>query len=285
MTLKKKIAASYIRAKFSVLASLSKSKAAEKAFELFTTPQYRNRKKLPHIFEKAEKLEFEFEGSRVKGYRFNHPAREKILITHGYESTVLNFDRYIQPLIKKGYEVLAFDAPAHGHSSGTRINVLIYKQLLQKINRSFGPFKGFMGHSLGGLALSLFLEETPHDASTQLVLIAPATETTTAIDNYFRFLKLDEGVRKEFDDLIFRSAHKKPEWFSVSRAADNIKARVLFLQDKQDEMTPYSDVEPIIKKKYSNFNFIISEGLGHRRIYRDSNSVKHIINFFDDQQQ
>jgi pimeloyl-ACP methyl ester carboxylesterase len=188
-------------------------------------------------------------------------------------------------LIKKGYEVLAFDAPAHGHSSGNRINVLLYKKMLQYINRHYGPFHGYMGHSLGGLALSLFLEETEHDASTQLVLIAPATETTTAIDNYFNFLKLDNGVRKEFDELVTLKASQKPEWISVSRAAQNIKARTLFLQDKEDELTPYSDVVPIIRKNYPHIKFIISKGLGHSRIYRDANSFKAIIDFFDDQSE
>ena len=285
MSIAKKISIKYIRARFRVLSALSKPKAAEKAFELFCTPQYRNKKSLTGIFQKAEKLNFDFEGNLIKGYRFNHPSRAKILITHGFESTVLNFDKYVQPLINKGYEVLAFDAPAHGHSSGKRINVLMYKNMLQYINRHFGPFHGYMGHSLGGLALSLFLEETEHDSSTQLVLIAPATETTTAIDNYFKFLQLDEGVRKEFDQLVTMKANKKPEWISISHAAKNIKARVLFLQDKEDELTPYSDVVPIIQKNYPNIKFIISKGLGHSQIYRDGHNLKTIVDFFDDQPQ
>lgn len=283
MSIGKKIAIKYIRARFKVLSALSRVKAAEKAFDLFCTPQYRNKKSLPPIFQKAEKINFDFEGNRIKGYRFNHPSKAKILITHGFESTVLNFDKYVQPLVKKGYEVLAFDAPAHGHSSGKKINVLMYKQMLQYINRHYGPFHGYMGHSLGGLALSLFLEETEHDASTQLVLIAPATETTTAIDNYFTFLQLDDGVRKEFDKLVTLKANRPPDQISISHAAKKIKARVLFMQDKEDELTPYTDVVPIIRKNYPHFKFVISKGLGHSKIYRDVHSLKTIIDFFDDQ--
>jgi hypothetical protein len=44
-------------------------------------------------------------------------------------------------------------------------------------------------------------------------------------------------------------------------------------------MTPLSDVKPIMDKNYPNFHFIISEGLGHRRIYRDNKSLKAIIDF------
>ena len=279
MGLVKRLAIKYVRTKFRVLSSVSKKKAAEKAFQLFCTPQSRNEKALPPVFEKAEKLHFSFEGNTIKGYRWNHLSEKKILILHGFESSVINFDRYIKPLIKKGYEVLAFDAPAHGRSSGKSINLLMYKNLVHQIYKSYGPIQSFMAHSFGGLAVSLFLEETKHDETYKLVLIAPVTETKTAADNFFKFLKLDEEVRSEFDDLIAQISGHKPEWFSVARAASHIKAQVLFLQDTQDDMTPISDVKPIMDKNYPNFHFIISEGLGHRRIYKDSNSINAIIDF------
>lgn len=279
MSLSKRFAIKYIRTKLGLLSALSKRKAAEKAFQFFCTPQYRNKKKPTPIFEKAENLNFHFKGSFVQGYRWNHPADKKVLILHGFESGIVNFDRYIKPLIEKGYEVLGFDAPAHGRSSGKMINVLIYKNLIHHIYNTYGPIHSYIAHSMGGLAVSLFLEETKHDKSCRLVLIAPATETSTAADNLFAFFKLDGEVRKEFDKLIAEKSEHPAAWFSVARAARNIKAQVLFLQDKEDDMTPFSDVIPIIEKKYSNFKFIISQGLGHRRIYRDSKSFKEIMDF------
>jgi hypothetical protein len=65
----------------------------------------------------------------------------------------------------------------------------------------------------------------------------------------------------------------------VSRACEHIKAQVLFLQDKQDLLTPLSDVEPIIEKAYPNFKFVISEGLGHRKIYKDKRTLQVISDF------
>jgi hypothetical protein len=280
MSLSQRLVINYFRAKFALLSSISKRKAAERAFKLFCTPKYRNRKKLPRIFEQAEKLHFSFHKNRITGYRWNYPSENKLLILHGFESSVINFDRYIKPLIKKGYEVLAFDAPAHGRSSGKQINVVLYKEFILYINKHFGPVNSFMAHSLGGLALGMALEEIKHDESCKVALIAPATETTTAIDSFFKFLKLDEGVRKEFDALIKSISGQPPEWYSVARAAHNIKAKVLWLQDEDDHMTPLRDVEPIMKQNLPGFNFKISKGLGHRRIYRDNHSYKAIIDFF-----
>ena len=234
---------------------------------------------MPPVFEKAEKLNFKFEGNNIQGYRWNYPSDKKLLILHGFESSVINFDRYIKPLTKAGFEVLAFDAPAHGRSSGKQINVLVYKNFVLHIHAVYGPITNFVAHSFGGLALSLALEEMEQNRNSKVVFIAPAAETTTAIDSFFNFLRLDKEVRKEFNSIITKKSGHSPEWFSISRIAKSINGQVLWLQDKDDQMTPLSDVEPIIEKKYSNFEFIISEGLGHRRIYRDNNSFKAIMNF------
>src|SRR5215217_3459502 len=170
MSLGQRLVIKYVRTKLGLLSTISKRKAAEKAFQLFCTPQYRNKKKLPPIFEKAEKLHFPFEGNIIRGYRWNSPADKKVLILHGFESSVVNFDRYINPLIKKGYEVLAFDAPAHGRSGGKRITAVTYKNLVHYIYDHYGPLHAFIAHSFGGLVVSLVLDEIPHDRHTKLVL-------------------------------------------------------------------------------------------------------------------
>src|SRR6266542_157672 len=138
MALSKQLALKYVRTKFKLLSTLSKRKAAEKAFELFCTPQLRTKKNLPAIFEKSEKIEFSFEKNIVRGYQWNNPSQKRALILHGFESSVINFKNYVEPLIEKGYEVLAFDAPAHGRSSGKTITVITYKNLVHYIWNHYG---------------------------------------------------------------------------------------------------------------------------------------------------
>jgi esterase/lipase len=270
---------SYIRTKFKLLSLVSKRKAAEKAFWLFCTPQHRNRKSLPQIFETAEKLQFQFKEYRISGYQWNKEAEIKCLILHGFESSVINFDRYVKPLLRKGYGVAGFDAPAHGRSSGKTVNAVIYKEFIQHVNKEYGPFKRYIAHSLGGLSLSLALEEMEHDDSFRIAMIAPAAETTTAVDSFFRFLKLPDEIRPEFESIIAENSGHDSGWFSVARAIGSVKASILLCQDKEDDMTPMKDIEPIISKGYPHVQVMITEGLGHRRIYRDNKVSKAIIDF------
>jgi len=279
MKLSQRLALRYIRAKFKLLSAISKKRAAEKAFEIFCTPQSRKKKKMPKVFETAEKLHFDLNGITVRGWRFNHPATRKVMIIHGFESSVINFDRYIKPLIKKGYEVLAFDAPAHGRSGGKKINAPLFKRTILEINKKFGPVHSFMAHSFGGLAVSLALEEISHTNDFRLALIAPATETSTAIKTFFKFLQLEPAIQPEFEKIILKTGGVSSDWYSIKRAMNHIRAKVLWFHDEEDEITPLSDVLKVKALNYPNIEFVISKGLGHRRIYRDNHVTKAIIDF------
>ena len=270
---------SYVKTKFRLLSAISKRKAAEEAFLLFTTPQERTLNDLSPLFQKADPVSLEFEGHITRGFRWNHPSNKKVLILHGYESSVTNFEPYISPLIDRGYEVLAFDAPAHGRSNGTQINALIYKTWILQLIQKYGPVKSFIAHSLGGLALSLALEDINHDETYKVALIAPATETTTAVNRYFQLLNIGDRIKKEFEDVILQTGGKDIGWYSVNRASQYIKAKVLFIQDREDTITPFTDVKPIMEKQLPNFHFMITKGLGHRRIYKDDMVVGKIVEF------
>ena len=151
--------------------------------------------------------------------------------------------------------------------------------MVEYIHKEYGPIRSYMGHSFGGLAICLALEEIEHTDDCHVVLVAPATESKTAIDIFFSFMKLNDSVRKEFDDNIFKLRNKPTDWYSVSRAVKNLKAKILWCHDEEDTMTPWKDAKKVMDDKHYNIEFIVTKGLGHRRIYRDNNVSKAIIEF------
>jgi len=279
MKLAQKLAIKYIKARLHILELVSKKKAAKKALKLFSTPMLKSKTKTPPIFSKGEKLSFILDGMKIRGYRWlpKQTPLKKILVLHGFESNTKKFSVYISAFIKKGYEVFAFDAPAHGESDGKQITLPLYIKMIKEINDRFGPFQSFMAHSFGGLAVSLFLENIPHNEEIKLALIAPATETKTAVDNLFQFLNLDEETREEFDELILEKAGKPQEYLSVRHAMNQINASVLWVHDEEDDITPIGDVLNVQKDNHANIKFIFTKGLGHRKIYRDEEVVKQVV--------
>lgn len=268
----------FIQTKFKITGLFSKKKAAQQLFTVFCTPYVKDERS--EVSGGAEPLQFTLNGKMIRGHRWNHPQQKKVLILHGFSSAAFKFDRYVSPLVKKGYEVLSFDGPAHGSSDGTTTHALEYSQMIKKVMELYGPVNSFIAHSFGGIAVSLALEDTPHDEQTKIVLIAPATETTSAIDSAFKMFKIDDAdVRKEFDKLIYDVSGHQPEWFSIRRAMKNIKAKVLWLHDEDDDITPLSDALKVKEDAHPNIQFVITKGLGHRRIYHDAAVKKAVIDF------
>jgi pimeloyl-ACP methyl ester carboxylesterase len=279
MKLAQKLAINYLRARLNIVGMFSKRKAAEQAFEIFCTPLRRSKKKETPVFTEAERHFVEVDGQRVIVYRWNKAGLRKVMILHGFESSALNFDRYIHPLIKKGYEVIAADAPAHGASEGQQISLPVYVKTIAAVYEQFGPIDSFMAHSFGGLAIVHFLENISHDDHVRLALIAPATETITAIDSLFKILQLDEKVREEFELIVVEKGGVSAAHYSIPRALDGIHAKILWIHDEDDDITPLKDVKPIIKKNLPNIEFMITRELGHRKIYRDPRVVKKVVDF------
>ena len=301
MKVKQKLALRYMRARLNILALVSPRKAAVKAFRIFGTPQQRvpqkgragqrasagqkgsALKKGSADFDQGEPLSFRLEGHTVRGHRWlphpTEPPLKKVLIAHGFESAARNFEGYIGVLLKKGYEVLAFDAPAHGASGGKRISLPVYVDILKTIEQNYGPIHSFMGHSLGGLALALYLEKTPHDASDRLVLIAPAVEMTKAVETFAHLMRLPVEVRTELDEYIQEFSGHPFSWFSLRRALNGVQAGVLYLQDEGDRITPLEDALAVKKDDHPNIRFVFTLGLGHRKIYRDPEIMQQIVAF------
>lgn len=279
MKLTHTIAVAWLRAVLKVETIIWPKIAVLHAFRLFCTPFPRSEKTVSAVFDKAEKLHLTIDGLDLVGYRWNHPQPKKLLVLHGFRSSAKNFEHYIMPMIGKGYEVMAFDAPAHGESQGRRTNVRQYMNLIEEVYTRYGPIDAFIAHSFGGLAVSLALENIPHNRNTRVALIAPATETTTAIDLLFRFLRLQPALREPFENMVLKVEGRPAEWYSIKRTMEHLSASILWIQDELDDITPFSDVQPIMEAKYANVTFLITKGWGHRRIYHEQKVVQAVEKF------
>jgi pimeloyl-ACP methyl ester carboxylesterase len=280
MKLSQRLAIGYVQTKFKLLSVISKRKAAEKAFVVFGTPFMKSIRKAP--VKNAEVIHFQLNNKKMNGYRWNHPQPKKALILHGFGSAAHKFEDYALLLIEKGFEVLAFDAPAHGDSEGDTTNAIEYSEMIKEVMERFGPIGSFIAHSFGGISLSLALEQVTHDAGTKVVFIAPATETTSAVDGAFKMLKLkNETVRNEFENIIFNLTGKNIAWFSMRRAMDNIKASILWVHDEEDDITPWADALKVKEDNHPNIKFVLTKGLGHRKIYHDESVKKQVIDFME----
>lgn len=275
-----KLIISWFRVKIKLLSFFCKKCGANVAFKIFCTPYYNLLYKSQSI-DDVEQLSFAFNGKRAVGYKWRNAGRKKILIAHGFRSSAVKFKEFAQKLAEKNFEVIAFDAPAHNSSKGKQLTAIDYKDFIAEIDSKFGPFHGFLTHSFGGLAVSMHLAEMLHNNNIKTVLIAPAANSKTIIQLFFKEMRLtDKKVQDYFYNKIETLSGHNIDWFSLRRCAPFIQGEVLWIHDVNDKITPVMDALELEKMPLKNFNFIFTKELGHRRIYRDKDVVDAVINFF-----
>jgi pimeloyl-ACP methyl ester carboxylesterase len=278
--LNQRIIVQFYKTKIKALQKLSPQAAGRAAFRLFCTPGKVKNTQAPPFFHHAEKLVFEFKKISVKGYcwRAKNELAQKVLICHGFQSRAYKFEKYAQLLHQAGFEVLAFDAPAHGDSSGKQFNAYDYSLLIHDIENNYGPIYAVIAHSFGGLAASLAFENINHTLK-KLILIAPATETKTAIDQFFHIFHMSGDLREYVDDLVVQLSDKPVNWFSVNRALLQVQCPVLWIHDEHDAQCPYQDTQPTRNLNSKNIQFITTQHLGHNKIYHDEVVQSKVVKF------
>ena len=273
----------YLRTKFKTISKLAPATAGRMAFDLFCTPypKYKKRK-APAIFNHAIKRTVVLKDqTKINGFEWlpNHPNGETVLIAHGYASFAYKFEHYIAPLLKMGYRVLAFDAPAHGQSEGKHIHVVVYQEAMHQIMQQAGPVHHFIGHSLGALTLSMIAEQVDQAESRKFVLIAPATKTTTTFANFFKMMHLNEVTIAAFLKEVSNRTNFTVEHFAADRALANYHGPLLWVHDEKDFVCPYEDITEFKEKAPSNIKFMITNGLGHNKVYKTAEVMDQIMAF------
>lgn len=273
----------YLRTKFKTISKLAPATAGRMAFNLFCTPypKYKKRK-APAIFNHAIKRTVILEHqTKIHGFEWlpNKPNDQTVLIAHGYASFAYKFEHYIAPLLKMGYRVLAFDAPAHGQSEGKHIHVMIYQEAILQIMRQVGPVNHFIGHSLGALTLSMIAEHIDQSEARKFVLIAPATKTTTTFANFFKMMHLNEVTKTAFMQEVNSRTHYTVEHFAADRALANYTGPLLWVHDENDLVCPFEDIIDFNKIAPANIKFLITNGLGHNKVYKTAEVMDQIMEF------
>ena len=284
MTRKQQILLSFFRTKIKLASLASVKWGAQIAFDMFSTPYRKSKKPKPAIFKKAENFQININGDNINGYRWNTNAKKQLLILHGFESRAYKFDMYITPFLNKGWGITAMDAKAHGKSDGKQIILPDYVAMIETLERVNGKFNAYLAHSFGGIAVSLHLEKNSNP-DAKLVLIAPATETDTAINLFSKIVGLGENVRNALDELILEKSGKPTSFYSVKRILPNLMNKTLWIHDKNDKITPLSDVEPLMDKKLSHIEYMITSGLGHSRIYKEEEVIEKLVTFLNSESE
>lgn len=243
------------------LAIISPQAAAKKAFKIFSKP--RRGKIGPHHegFLKPN-LEPAIEINNLKIQPYKWEGGEKtILLVHGWESHSHRWKEMIGRLKSENYTIIAFDAPAHGYSTGKYLYVPIYHEVLSEVLVRYQP-DYMIGHSIGAMTILFNQSQTDTYKPEKLVVLGAPDRLDSILIDYQRILKLNDRVMQALENYFQKRFNFKTADFSSSVFAKNIKTPALIIHDKDDTITPFSGSKSI-HATYKNSEFIETKGLNH----------------------
>lgn len=268
----------YILATGKILTFLSPFLASRFAAKLFLTPF---RYKLP---ERERKMDEESKHTtlmvpsinrEIIVYEYGNSPR-KILLAHGWSGRGTQLAVMADELLKHGYSVVSFDAPAHGRAPGKWSMMPFFIEAIHFLEEKYGPFEAIIGHSLGGMA-SL---KAVKDGLTvnKLVIIGTANSVTHITREFAHNMKMNEKVAKLMKKYFDKKFGQDMDTYSGAVSAKEVKIPTLVVHDEHDVDVHVSSAHEIVDN-LDKGELFLTEDLGHRRILGNKKVIKKIIEF------
>jgi pimeloyl-ACP methyl ester carboxylesterase len=260
--MKKKILIFSIGFYLNVLAWIAPRKSGRKGFMLFCRPQRRAVK--PHhleFLETSEKFTIDYKGKKVQGYRWGSGER-KILLLHGWESHSYWWKSVVSGLSKQQFTIYSIDAPGHGLSEGSYINIPHYSGLIEQIVLKYGNIYAILAHSLGAFSSMYTMHRVPHLSVSKMVVMASPGEVKEFIVYYQKVLGLSQRAMKVIRNYFVERLGYGPEYFSLKEFASSLTLSGLIIHDTDDKEAPYSYALEA-HSRWKNSEMITTTGLGH----------------------
>lgn len=262
-----------LRFKNRFLGALLPDLVAKQNANMFLTPRKHKLKDWEYAAEQ--------EGTRIaitdelSAIRWGESDR-RILMMHGWEGRATQMYGLAQSLVKEGFEVIALDAPMHGHSKGERSNPVLFSDAICEANKVLGPFYGAVGHSMGASALALAFEAGA-DLGRYVLVSSPAC-IHDVLRGFASFMGLNVSISHKFVEKIEQEVGRPAKHIDVGGLLKNHTKEKLLIHAKDDLEIPHHSIFRI-RDQLSNVRSFSPDGLGHRKIMRDKEVTSKITNF------
>ncbi|TVZ16894.1 alpha/beta fold hydrolase [Maribacter sp. MAR_2009_72] len=246
---------------FNLLVWFVPKKVAQQAFTVFAT--VRKGRVLPKqqaFLDKAKLDVLSINEHNIQVYHWSG-KNETVLLVHGWESNSWRWHKLIEKLQAENYNIIAFDAPAHGYSSGTILHVPLYAATLKEMLSVYTP-KVLIGHSMGGMTILYNEANNPNDNVEKMVTIGSPSELHEILDHYKKLLGLSTKVTKTLEGYINDQFGFTPEDFSSPKFVKRNTKKGLVFHDRLDEIAPYH-ASVAVHKHWNGSELYSTEGFGH----------------------
>ncbi len=200
-----------------------------------------------------------------------------VLLVHGWGSHATHMGRMIGPLVSAGYRVVAFDAPAHGESSGRSTDLVQFASAIAAVAAHAGPLRAVLAHSFGA-SMAMYAARGWGVGADKMVLISCFDHCHWFTEAFGQHVGLSAGVLERVRDRLHRLYGGRLDWsrMSVVDMVRTSSASTLVVHDEDDEEIPF---EHGLALAHAGAKFKHTRGYGHHLVLRSAGVIDSIVQF------
>lgn len=220
---------------------------------------------------------------RIAVYRWGTGPRA-VLLVHGWQSRAAAFAPLVRELRDRGRTIVAFDAPAHGLSSGRQTDVRDFAAIISELGRVHDGFEAIVAHSFGTPGAAQAIRSGIRVG--KLVTVNGAADFEYLLQRFARTLGLRgssvTAVRRRTERRLFRGVDDDI-WSSYSATARlPIEVPWLVIHDDSDWTIELAQAHALVAAHPASAELVVTHGLGHNRPLRDDDVLDRIGAFLSD---
>ena len=265
----------FVRTLLRLIAALSPQLAAARLEQLFLTPRRHPTPPREQAWlAAAQKLQVQSGQHRLAVWSWGQGPT--VLLVHGWAGRGSQLGAFAAPLVAAGYRVAALDAPGHGGSTGQRSSIVEMANAVRNVARSLGPMHAIVAHSAGTAATTIALRCLP--PTLRLVYLSPPADPGVFLYQAAGLLGLGDDIARLTQSRIERRFGVEWRHLRGPDLAPAMSSPLLVIHDREDREVPWEDGDQLATA-WPGSQLLLTEGLGHRRILRDSEVVDTAVRF------
>lgn len=264
-----------LRTAFRTVGTMAPGVAARWAEGLFCRPPRQEQRPVEEAFlATGRSYGVALDGTELRAWAWG--TGPLVVLAHGWGSRAGRWSTLASALLEHGFAVVTYDAPAHGTSPGRLASLPEFARALRAVADSAGPLHAVVGHSLGGTAIALALNQGLR--ADRAVLISAPADPETFPDRFAELLAIPAPVRKAMQQNL--EVRLKFQWrdLHVPGLVTALTTRALVIHDREDSDVLPADAETIAAA-WPGSQLLLTSGLGHRAIIRDPAVVGAAVEF------
>ena len=237
------------------------------AYRFMSNPRIRKlRDSEEKVLAKSIMEKVAYKNFQIQKYQWGSSNDKTALLIHGWEGQAGNFAAIVDILVQKKYNVVAFDAPAHGKSSIAKTNMFEFAEFLEIQVPVLNPSL-IISHSFGSVNTATIFRNNPEFNLDMWIMITTPHKFMTRINEITNHFGIKNKAKTELIKRIQNDTSENINQLDMAiycKELSNVRNAII-VHSKTDKVLPIKGAREVAKA-FGKSELIELDNFGHYSI-------------------